>query len=59
MPRDEADELEREAIADDCLADERRGDSPDYADYLYKRAHWKRYLASNRRNQLETTDDTD
>lgn len=52
MPRsDNADELEREASADEQLADERRDNSPEYADYLYQRANWKRYLARNRRNE--------
>lgn len=40
-----ADELEREAQHDDELADEHREDNPVFADYLYQRAHWKRYLA--------------
>ncbi len=42
----ECDQLHREAADDDRAAEAVAEQSPEYSDYLRKRANWKRYLGN-------------
>lgn len=51
MPRDDAEEIEREAYQTDLQADEWKGVEDNLAAYLYERSQWLRELADRVHNE--------